>query len=56
MTGHPNPGAICEEINLKPEETGTPHTGKSRIVLSMEVPLGMEGGLTGAFYVGNFLE
>mmetsp|Transcript_1853 Transcript_1853/g.3960 ORF Transcript_1853/g.3960 Transcript_1853/m.3960 type:complete len:294 (+) Transcript_1853:1116-1997(+) len=25
-----------EEINLKPEETGTPHTGKSRIVLSME--------------------
>jgi len=25
-----------EEITLKPDETGTPHTGKSRIVLSME--------------------
>ena len=27
-----------QEITLKPDETGTPHTGKSRIVLSMEVP------------------
>lgn len=27
-----------EEVNLKPEENGTPHTGRSKIVLSMEAP------------------
>eukprot|EP00434_Breviolum_minutum_P014706 symbB.v1.2.012968.t1/scaffold908.1/size153097/1 len=30
-----------EEINMKADETGTPHTGKSKIVLSMEATKSM---------------